>query len=116
MEPALLLFLFYVNVPGMRPQSLLGPPTFDDTGSLGSPRQVVYSPGSMVPPWVTASRFLAKNREDELKPTTFSSLLLFCVFLSFLFFWPPSDSTLECCLMGLLLNNTNNNLSFPNVA
>ena len=33
--------------------------TFDDTGSLGSPpRQVVYPPGSMVPPWVTASRFL----------------------------------------------------------
>ena len=39
-------------------------PTFDFTGSLGSPpRQVVYSPGSIVPPWVTAYRFLAGNRD-----------------------------------------------------
>ena len=61
-------------------------PAFDDTGSLGSPtRQVVYPPDSMVPPWVTASHFLAGNREAELKPATFSSLLLFLVFLSFLF-------------------------------
>ena len=61
-------------------------PTFDDTGSLGSPpHQVVYPSGSMVPSWVTASRFLAGNREAELNPTTFSSLLLFCVFLSSLF-------------------------------
>ena len=29
-------------------------PAFDDAGSLGSPpRQGVYPPGSMVPPWVT---------------------------------------------------------------
>ena len=59
-------------------------PVFDDTSSLGSPpRRVVYL---LVPPWVTVSRFLAGNREVELKPTTFSSFLLFCVFLSFLFF------------------------------
>ena len=38
--------------------------TFDNTDPLGSlPRQVVYSPGSMVSPWLTA--------------TTFSSPLLF---------------------------------------
>ena len=49
-------------------------PAFDDTGSLGSPRQVVYPPACIVPPWVTVSRFLARNREAELKPTTFSSL------------------------------------------
>ena len=36
-----------------------------------------------------------RNREAELKLTTFSSLLLFPVFLSF--------------LLGLLLNNNNNN-------
>ena len=30
------------------------------------PRQVVYPPGYMVPPLVTASRFLAGNREAEL--------------------------------------------------
>ena len=57
------------------------------TGCLGSPLcQVVYLPGSMVPPWVAASSFLAGNREVELKPTTFSLLLLFRIFLSFLFF------------------------------
>ena len=51
---------------------------FDDTGSLGSPpRQAVYPPSSTVPPWVTASHFLAGNRKVELKPTTFSSLLVF---------------------------------------
>ena len=50
---------------------------FDDTSSLGSPpRQAGNPPGSMVPPWVTTSRFLARNREAELKPNTFSSLLL----------------------------------------
>ena len=58
-------------------------PTFDDSGSLGShPRQGVYHPGFLVPPWVTASRFLWENRETELKPI-FSSLLLFHDFLSF---------------------------------
>ena len=46
-------------------------PAFDSSGSLGSlPRQVVYPPGSMVPPWVTDSRFLSGNNEAELKPTT----------------------------------------------
>ena len=41
------------------PEVLLVLPAFDDTSSLGSPpHQVVYFPGSMVPPWVTASRFL----------------------------------------------------------
>ena len=63
---------------------------FDETVSLGSPpRQVGYPLGSMVPPWVNGSSFLAGNKEAELKPTTFSSLLLFRVFLSFLFSSPP---------------------------
>ena len=58
-------------------------PAFDDTRSLGSTlRQVVYLPGSMVPPRVTASRFLAGNKEAKLKPSTSSSLLLFRIFLS----------------------------------
>ena len=62
------------------PVVLLVLPAFDDTDSLGSPpRQVVYPPGSIVPPWVTASHLLAGNREAELKPSTFSSLLLSCV-------------------------------------
>ena len=56
-----------------------------DTSFLGSPsHQVVYPHGSMVPPWVTASHFLAGNMDAKLKPTTLSSLLLFYVFLSFL--------------------------------
>ena len=52
----------------------LAVPTFDDTGSLGSPpRHVLYPPCSMVLPWVSASCFFAGNSEaDELKPTTFS--------------------------------------------
>ena len=41
------LFLFYVDVSGMCLQSRLSPPTFDNTGSLGSPpHQLVYPPGS----------------------------------------------------------------------
>ena len=62
-------------------------PTFDGTGSLDSPlRKVVYSPGSMVLAWVTATSFLAGNMEAKLKHNSFSSPLLFRVFLSFLFF------------------------------
>ena len=38
----------------------------------------------LIPPWATASRFLAGNRDAELKSTPFSSLLLLQVFLSFL--------------------------------
>ena len=75
---ALVLFLFYAKVSGMRPV-LLVLPAFNDTGSL------VGWHIPLVPPWVTASRFLAGNRETELNPITFSSLLLFRVFLSFLF-------------------------------
>ena len=61
-------------------------PAFNDTCSLGPPpRQEVYPPGSKVPPWVTAFRFLVGNREAELKPNIFSSLLFSRVFLSFLF-------------------------------
>ena len=68
------------------PEVLLVLPPFDDNGSLGyPPRRVVYRPASIIPPWVNASHFLAENKEAELKPTTFSSLLLFCVFLPFLF-------------------------------
>ena len=68
-----MLLLFYMNVSGMRRG-----PALDDTGSLGFPtRRVVYRPGSMVPPWVTAFHSLAGNTEAEVKPTPFSSLLLF---------------------------------------
>ena len=43
-------------------------PTFDDTGSLGSlPRRVESI--SLVPSWVTSSRFRPGNKEAELKLT-----------------------------------------------
>ena len=81
---------------------------FDDAASLGSPpRQSVYPPGSMVPPLVTAFRFLVGNREAALKPTIFCSRLLF---LSFLFSRSPSDIVpLSAACWGLLINNNNNN-------
>ena len=77
---------------------------FNDTGSLGPPpRQVVYPFGSMVPPWITASRSLVRNREAELKPTTFSSPTFLCFPVFPLLRTPQRYSTLECCLLGLLL-------------
>ena len=46
-------------------------PALDDTESPDyPPRRVIYRP--TVSTLVTASRFLAENRETELKPTTFS--------------------------------------------
>ena len=69
----LLLFLFYENVSGLQPRACLS--------SQPSTRQA---------PWVflcIASHFLAGNMEAELKPTNFSSFLLFCVFL---FSQPPA--------------------------
>ena len=80
-------------------------PAFDDTGFLGFPPcRVVYSPGST---WVTASHFHMGNRETELEPTTFSSLLLFCLSSSHK---PQWYSNFESWLLGLLLNNNNNTL------
>ena len=83
--PALVLFLFYMNLSGMCPVFLLVP-AFDDTGSL-----VILDIGWSIPvvfTLVTASYFLAGNREAELKYITFFLPLLFHVFLSFLFFYP----------------------------
>ena len=77
---------------------------FDVPGSLGNP------PGSTLG---VASRFLAENSEAELKPTTFSSLLLSPCFPVFpLLLIPHRYSTFECCLLGLLNNNNNNNFNF----
>ena len=84
-EPALVLFLFYVNVSGMRlsyqPLKIPAPWVF---------LQVGWSI-PLVPSWVTASYFLAGNRNVELNLTTFSSFLLFRVFLSSPFSWPSND-------------------------
>ena len=63
---------------------LLGLPTFVDTGALGfHPRWELYHQSSSTV--VTSFFFLAENREDVLKPTIFSLLLIFRFFLSFLF-------------------------------
>ena len=43
---------------------------------------------------MTVSRFHAGYMEGELKPTTFFSLLLFRVLLSFLFYHPPPSDIL----------------------
>ena len=64
------------------PAVSLALPAYDDAGSLGSPRRVVFPHGSTLGdclpfPW--------GNRESEVKPTPFSPLLLFLVFLSFFF-------------------------------
>ena len=75
---ALVLFLFYVNVTGMRPRSRLSSQPLEIPASWVL-LQVWWSI-PLVPPWITASRFLAENRVAVLKPTTFSSLLLFLVF------------------------------------
>ena len=82
--------------------ALTNPPSLDDTGSLGSPlHRVVYPPGSMVPTWVTVSRFFAGNREAELKPTTFSSFLIFCFSVFPLLLNPQRYNAFECCLFFL---------------
>ena len=83
-------------------------PTFDDTGSLGfSRRQMVRPPGFMVLTWVTASRFLAGNR--EAKTHHFLSTSGFLCFLIFLLLLNPQRySSFECCLLELLLNNNDN--------
>ena len=81
--PALVLFLFYVNVSGMHPQprlslkplTILAPWVF---------LRVRWSIPLFLP-WVAAFRFLLENERAELKPTTFSSPLLLRFFLSFLF-------------------------------
>ena len=88
-RPALVLFLFYVYVSGMRPRSCLS------SHSLIKPafRAILHAGWfieNSVSTLVTASLFLAGNREAELNPTTFSSLLLFRVFLSFLFPTPTA--------------------------
>ena len=50
-----------------------------------------HPPGYMVPPWMTASRFLAGNTEAELNPTSFSSLLFLRDFIFFLFSSQPAS-------------------------
>ena len=67
----------------------------------------------MVPPWVTVSRFLAGNRETELKLTTFSSLQLFPCFPVFaLLLTPQRYSTVKYCLLVLLDNDNDNNNNY----
>ena len=71
--------------------ALLVFPSFNDTGLPGyPPRRLVYRPS--VSTLVTASRLLAGKGEGELKPTSFSSFLLFRVLLSFSFSYLPSPS------------------------
>ena len=102
---ALVLFLFYVNILGMPARYRLSSQLL----MLPVPWVLLRVGWSipLVPPWMTSSRFLAGNRDAELKHTILSSLLLFRVFLSFPFSWPPNDIVHERCLLGLLLHNNN---------
>ena len=70
------MFLFYVNVSRMHPRSCFSsqPLTIPATWVF---LRVVWSI-ILIPPYVTASRFLAGNRDVELKPPSFSSLLFPC--------------------------------------
>ena len=61
------VILLYVNVSGMRPRSRLSSQPLTKPTLWAIPASGGLSP--LVPPSVTASRFLAGNREAELKPT-----------------------------------------------
>ena len=89
-EPELVLFLFYVNVYGMCSLSHLS------SQPLVIPVPwVIFHDRWSIPVISTLSDYLPFPSEewggDDLKPTTFSSLLLFRFFLSFLFSLLPSD-------------------------
>ena len=81
-------------------------PAFEDTGFLGSPPSRMVYP--LVPPRVTASRFLAGNGEAELKRVTFSSLLLFCLSSS-------HDLPAACCGYSLIINVLRESGPFPDL-
>ena len=74
--PALVLFLFYMNVSRMHLHSCL---SFQPLTML-PPWVLLHIRWSipLVSSWVTVSCFLAGNREVDLNLTTFSSLLFFC--------------------------------------
>ena len=59
--PAIVLFLFYKNVSGIRPWSRLSSQPL----TIPAPWVILHVGWTipLVPPWVTASRFLAGNRE-----------------------------------------------------
>ena len=73
--------------------------TFDDSGSMGyHPRQVVYPPVSMVLPWVTASRFLAGNRDAEPPFSLHSYFSVFSCLSSFIV-----TLSAACCVCSLII-------------
>ena len=80
------LFLFYINVSGIHLWFRLNYQPL----TIPAPRVLLRVGWSipMVSTLVIASHFLLGNRETDLKPTTFSSLLLFNVFLSFFSYTP----------------------------
>ena len=73
-----MLFLFYVNVSGMHLQSRFSSLSLTILAPW-VPLRIWWST-SLVPPWVTATHFLAGNREAKLKAIIFSSLLIFLDF------------------------------------
>ena len=88
--PTLVLFLFYVNVSGMKTRSPLSshPMTIPIPWVTLRVRWTI----PMVSTLLTASHFLPGSREAKLKPTTFFSLLLFCFPIFPLFLIRSSDT------------------------
>ena len=97
-RPALVLFLFYVNVSGMRLWSRFSSQPLRIQG----PWFLLHVGWSipLITPWVTTSRFLAGNREFDLKPPLSLSLSLLSLFylnllhtLSFTLEWKKAPNT-----------------------
>ena len=101
----LMLFLFYMNVSGMRLWSCLSSQPL----MILAPWVLLYIWWSfpLVPPWVTASHFLVWNKEAELKPSLslhFYFSMISCLSSS------PHPSVIYCntfdrCLVGLVFND-----------
>ena len=79
---ALMLFLFYVNVSGMRQRFRL----FSQLLTISAPW--IH--------WVTASRFLAGNMEAELKPRLSFTPTFLCFPVFPLLLTPQRYNTFEC--------------------
>ena len=99
---ARVLFLFYVNVSEMRPRFRLSFQLLTIPAPwVLLPHRVVYPLGSTLGDCL--SPVSLRGSQDELKPTTFSSLLLFCVFPLFLTLQRYSTLSAACWGYSLII-------------
>ena len=83
---------------------LLGFQSFDNTNSMGyPPRGVAYTPWVPHSTLVAASRFLAGNREADLKHRYFFTSTFLCISIAFIFLFCllPLYSSLRRLVIGL---------------